>query len=82
MSKPVITFFTRQDCRLCDSALFALRRALTDVEHELIEVDIDRQPEYLDAYDHHVPVIWLNGTEICRHRLDAARLLSAIREQS
>lgn len=76
-----ITFFTRQGCHLCDSALFALRQALSGVPHDLRLVDIDVDRTHFDQYDHHVPVVWVNGGEVCRHRLDRERLLMAMDAQ-
>lgn len=77
-----ITFFTRKNCWLCDAALAQLRKALADVPHALRRVDIDEDRTHFDAYHHHVPVIWVNGEEICRHRLDRQRLLAALREET
>lgn len=78
MDVPIITFFTRRGCHLCDSALHALSREMASVEHRLEQVDIDQDQRYLQPYDLHVPVIWLNGVEVCRHRLDAPRLRAAL----
>lgn len=78
MDAPRITFFTRQNCWLCDAALAQLRSALADRPYRLELVDIDRDPARSDEYNHHVPVIWVNGSEVCRHRLDRARLLAAL----
>ncbi|MCG3125345.1 MAG: hypothetical protein CHACPFDD_00163 [Phycisphaerae bacterium] len=78
MDVPIVTFFTRRGCHLCDSALFALSRELAGVEHRLEQIDIDQQRRYHARYDHHVPVIWLNGVEVCRHRLDAPLLRAAL----
>ncbi len=74
-----ITFFTRSNCRLCDAALAQVRHALAGVPHNLQEVDIDIDRTHFDDYNHHVPVIWVNGTEICRHRFDRERFMSAVR---
>ena len=38
-------------------------------------VDVDTDPELLRRYGLNVPVLLLDGTVVCRHRLDAAELL-------
>ena len=78
MSVPIITFFTRKKCRLCDLAMADLKAALGKRPFDLRKVDIDVERERHDEYDHHIPVIWVNGVEVCRHRLDRDRFLAAI----
>lgn len=66
-----ITFYTRDDCHLCDSARFVLDRVRRDIPFELEVIDVDstgREAER-EKYTHHVPVIHLDGVEISRHRL-------------
>lgn len=74
-----ITFYTRRDCHLCDSARYVLDRALTDRPDVRIEViDIDADPELVRRYGHDVPVILLDGREFARHRLDETALRRAL----
>jgi glutaredoxin len=78
MRTPQVTFFTRRNCPLCDAALSGLRGALHGMEYALREVDIDDEPRYFERYDEHVPVVWVDGVETCRHRLEPEKLLSAV----
>lgn len=78
MSEPIITFFTRKNCRLCDVAMAELEAAMGDRPFRLTKVDIDLQRERHDEYMHHIPVIWVNGVEVCRHRLDRQKFLAAL----
>jgi hypothetical protein len=38
-------------------------------------VDVDADPQLQRRYGLNVPVLLLDGTVVCRHRLDAAELL-------
>ena len=78
MSVPIITFFTRKNCPLCDVAMDELRAALGNRAFDLRKVNIDIEREHHDDYDHHIPVICVNGVEVCRHRLDRDKFLAAI----
>ncbi len=78
MSVPIITFFTRKNCRLCDVAMDELQAALGSRSFDLRKVDIDVEREHHDEYDHHIPVIWVSGVEVCRHHLDRDKFLAAI----
>jgi hypothetical protein len=42
-------------------------------------VDVDTDPELLRRYGLQVPVLLLDGTVVCRHRLDAIELLRFLR---
>jgi len=79
---PVITFFTRPDCSLCDAALFVLRRVRAAHPFELAVVNIDEpgQESWHAAYRHDIPVVHLNGVEIFRHRIDERCLRAILRE--
>lgn len=67
------TIYTRVGCHLCESAQELLARF--DVAVTL--VDIDQQPELQAAYNECVPVVWINGKERFRGRIDE-RLLRRI----
>jgi len=60
-----VTFYTRRDCPLCDKAKAAIRASGADVE--LVEVDIDQDPELQRRFTDDVPVIYVNGREAFRH---------------
>lgn len=42
-------------------------------------VDVDSDPDLLRRYGLNVPVLLLDGTVVCRHRLDAAELQRLLR---
>jgi len=60
-----VTFYTRRDCPLCDKAKAAIRASGVDVE--LVEVDIDEDPELQRQFTDDVPVIYIDGREAFRH---------------
>jgi thioredoxin reductase (NADPH) len=76
-----LILYGRADCRLCDDMLAALRSRL-GADTPVTIVDVDRDPALEARYGEHVPVLVAGEIELCRHRLDAAKLtayLSAIR---
>lgn len=60
-----VTFYTRRDCPLCDKAKAAIRASGVDVD--LIEVDIDEDPQLKAKFTDDVPVIYIDGKEAFRH---------------
>jgi len=71
-----ITFFTKPDCTLCDSALFVIEKVRRSSPFELERVDISApgQEKWFDAYKHDIPVVHLDGKEIFRHHVDEHKL--------
>jgi hypothetical protein len=76
-----LVLYSRADCRLCDDMLAMLRSRL-GAEFPITIIDVDGDPVLRAHYGEHVPVLVAGETELCRHRLDAAKLaayLGAIR---
>jgi len=61
-----VTLYTRQNCPLCDKAKATLLAAgLTPSE-----VDVDHDLDLLRRFGDDVPVIYINGSEAFRHRIE------------
>jgi len=70
----------RDGCGLCDEMLAELqalgrRQALPPID----VVDVDSDPELRRRYGLNVPVLLLDGSVVCRHRLDAEELQRLLR---
>jgi 4a-hydroxytetrahydrobiopterin dehydratase len=63
-----VTLYTRRDCPLCDHAKEAIRSLGVAVQLE--EIDVDQDPELQARFTNDVPVIYVNGVEAFRHRVD------------
>jgi len=75
MSPPVLTVVHRHDCTLCDEMLHELTALAARMPLPPIEVrDVDADRELKRRYGLDVPVLLLDGTVVCRHRLDEAEL--------
>jgi predicted thioredoxin/glutaredoxin len=71
-----LTVVHRQDCELCDQMVAELNALARRAPLPPLEVvDVDADPELQRRYGLNVPVLLLDGTVVCRHRLDAAELL-------
>ena len=70
----------RHDCELCERMLSELAALGGRVTLPPIEVvDVDSDSELLRRHGLEVPVLLLDGTVVCRHRLDAAELVRLLR---
>ncbi len=81
MSDAVLTLVSRRDCLLCDEMLAELRALGQTEKLPPIELrDVDEDPVLQRRYGLHVPVLLLEGTVVCRHRLDAGELRRLLRQ--
>jgi glutaredoxin len=55
----------RSWCHLCEEMAAALRAHRI----EFTEIDVDADPRLEGHYGEHVPVLLMDGVELCRHRL-------------
>ena len=75
-----LTIVHRQDCELCDQMVAEVsalgrRQALPPVD----VVDVDADPVLQRRHGLEVPVLLLDGTVVCRQRLEVAELLRILR---
>ena len=61
--------YSRRGCHLCDEMLEQLESLCRD-DDQLTVLDVDARPEWAEAYGVFVPVLLLDGQEICRYELD------------
>jgi len=78
----VITVSSKPDCHLCDEAILTLRRIQSDFVFDLRELDITAEDELHRAYFDRIPVVEIDGEELCefivqealvRERLESRR---------
>jgi hypothetical protein len=70
----------RAGCEHCDDMLRDLEALRARVELPPVEVlDVDADATLTRRFGAHVPVLLLDGTVVCRHRLDEAELIRLLR---
>jgi predicted thioredoxin/glutaredoxin len=75
-----LTVVHRQDCDLCDEMVAELTALGRKIQLPPVSiVDVDGDPELVRRYGLNVPVLLLDGTVVCKHRLDADELRRLLR---
>ena len=69
-----VTLYTRQNCPLCEKAKSALRDAGITPK----EVDVDLDLELMRKFTNDVPVIYVDGQEAFRHRVEPQQLQAIV----
>ena len=75
-----LTVVHRQDCDLCDEMLTELNALGRTTPLPPVDiVDVDSDPILQRRHGLDVPVLLLDGSVVCRHRLDADELRRLLR---
>jgi hypothetical protein len=75
-----LTVVQRHDCALCEEMLNELAALGRSVALPPIEVlDVDAHPLLQRRHGLDVPVLLLDGSVVCRHRLDRTELMRLLR---
>ena len=77
--KQQLTVYTRRGCHLCSDMMQALDSLRPELGFQLLEVDIDADPELRRRFDTRVPVLAAGEVEICYYFLEEARLRAHLR---
>jgi hypothetical protein len=76
-ARPELVIYTRRDCSLCEQMDAGVRR-VAGAGMPVAMVEIDDDPALLHRFGADVPVLCLDGEVVCKHFLDAQRLLAAL----
>jgi glutaredoxin len=66
--------YSHPDCHLCEEAMATLRRLSGELGFELAERDISKDDALQRAYFERVPVVLLDGEELCEYIVDETAL--------
>ncbi|AJK45525.1 glutaredoxin family protein [Burkholderia plantarii] len=77
-----LTLYGRGWCHLCDEMRAALAPLATEFGVAVDYLDIDADPALVARYDEDVPVLLLDGVELCRHRLDPRCVRTALERRA
>lgn len=75
---PELTFYFREGCHLCEDMEQQLHELLVKGSFRLRRVDIDEDDDLKAAFNVRVPVLSLNGIDLCEHFLDLEAVRTAL----
>ena len=73
-SAHAITVYSKPDCHLCVDAMAILERVQPEFGFELSEVDITSDERLHRAYFERIPVVLLDGEELCEYFVEESVL--------
>jgi hypothetical protein len=65
-----VILYGRPGCHLCDDARLVLQRLQLEVPFRIVERDIEADPELLRRYLERIPVVSVDGVDLCDFFVD------------
>ncbi|MCS6937099.1 MAG: glutaredoxin family protein [Candidatus Bipolaricaulota bacterium] len=75
-----ITLYTKPDCPLCEKAEAVLHELQREIPFRLEKIDITRDERLFELYRYEIPVIAINGQEVCRYCVDKESLRAVLKK--
>ncbi|HYB22165.1 MAG TPA: glutaredoxin family protein [Solirubrobacteraceae bacterium] len=67
-----ITVYSKPDCHLCEEAMAILHKLAQELDFTLEERDITAEEALHRAYFERIPVVLLDGEELCEYHVSEA----------
>jgi glutaredoxin len=67
-----LTVYSKPDCHLCEDAISVLEGLRSQLDFELVELDITADDALHRAYFERIPVLEIDGEELCEYFVDEA----------
>lgn len=77
MSNVEVELLSRDGCHLCEDALVELEKLSVERPLTVRVVDIDSDPSLRKRYTFRIPVVRVDGHDLCEGRITAADLRAA-----
>jgi glutaredoxin len=75
---PLVTFYGKPGCHLCDDALAVVERVRAQRSFDLREVDVTMDPILYREYGERIPVLAVDGEELFEFHVDEGMLLERL----
>ena len=76
--KPELTFFTKDNCQLCDEAMESLAPHLHLVTVRTVDIEEEGNEDWYDKYRYEIPVFFLNKKFLCKNKIDLQKFLTEV----
>jgi hypothetical protein len=73
-----VTLYGKQECCLCDEAMDVLQRVRATLPFDIEKIDISGNPELLEEFGLKIPVIFIDGVQAFKYRVNEGRLRSML----
>jgi glutaredoxin len=75
-----VKLYTKPDCHLCEAVEQVIREVAKTRRFAFIPVNIEEDAAAYEMYKHEIPVVFVAGREIARHRLNRVEFEHALEQ--
>jgi glutaredoxin len=79
LAMKTITLYTKPDCHLCHEAERALHALQQEIPSSSCSLILTHDPRLFERYRYDIPVVAVEGVELCRHRVDVDKVRRALK---
>ena len=76
-----VMLYGKKECCLCDEAMEVLLKVDAVVSFDLEKIDISDNPELLAEFGIKIPVVFVDGGQVFKYRVNEGRLLALLRAE-
>lgn len=74
----IVILYGKKECCLCDEAMEVLQKVKASLPFELQKIDISTSPELLEKFGLTIPVIFVDGIQAFKYRVNERKLRSLL----
>ncbi len=76
-----VILYGKKECCLCDEAMDLLQKVNASLPFELKKIDISTDPALLEEFGLIIPVIFVDGTQAFKYRVNERKLRSMLTDR-
>ncbi len=79
---PLVKFYTKEECHLCEAALRIIMQVAESNDFELIILDISQDDNLLMRFGTEIPVIEINGDIAFKYRVNEKKFIRLLKSST
>lgn len=78
MKKTQIDIYGNENCHLCEIAKETLKKFQVHYNFQINQIDITKDEKIYEKYKNEIPVVFINGKEYFKYKVEEERLIKLL----
>jgi len=79
---PLVKFYTKEECRLCETALTVILHVGESIDFELNILDITQDDSLMMRFGIEIPVVEIDGDIVFKHRVNEKEFIRLLKSST
>ena len=79
---PLVKFYTKEECRLCETALSIILQVAESIDFELNILDISKDDNLLRRFGTKIPVVEIDGNIAFKYRVNEKKFIRLLKSSA